>query len=261
MAKYVSLSCTDNPLYSFFIPLVTWSWKKIGYDSIVFIPVERSPQFDTAMRYSPTTTRFVQLKVEPDREVTYFQCVRLYAAALSGLNEDDTIVTSDIDMAVFGNFFDQFTDGRFHVAGHDIAPPHQYPICYLAGPVKQWREIFHIREKDTPATMLQKLLGQIQCENMRGNYWAKDQETAYNCIVASTIKPVFHERSQPHHPTASNRADRDGWEGFKPGMIDAHLPRPGHIGEKYDKIVALLKAAYPHADLSWMNTYFHEYNG
>lgn len=259
MAKYVSLSCTDNNLYSFFLPIVTWSWKQLGYESIVFVPDKWSPQFRLALEHCPESTRFVKLDIAEDREVTYFQCARLYASALDFIEDSDTIITSDVDMVVFSKYFEQFSDGKLHIAGHDICPPNQYPICYIGMPAKAWRTVFHIREKDTPYTMLHKLLGQIQCENMRGNYWAKDQETAYNCISLFASTAIFHDRSYAHHPTASNRADRDGWMDYFDGMIDAHLPRPGHIEENWIKVRRLLLQAYPHLDTGPLDEYREQF--
>lgn len=266
------LSCTDNMIYSFFMPLAFYSWKKIGVDPICFCPETISKSMELAIETAdqvagfPGAPAFPTLNIAPDREVTYFQCARLFGAALS-LPDDEYLITSDIDMAVFGNVFKPSFETGFVIYGKDLVPPKQYPICYILAQAKHWRKAFEINTKKIsterwickhPKFHLEMMLGYIQCENMRGNYWAKDQEEAYNKIKASKIPTFLFNRSNGRNQFATQRMDRDGWE-LNTGIIDAHLPRPGFIPENFAKIKDLFHAMYPDDDLTWMVEYHEKF--
>ena len=36
MRKVIVLSVNENPIYQFTLPLVVWSWKRIGWEVMVF---------------------------------------------------------------------------------------------------------------------------------------------------------------------------------------------------------------------------------
>lgn len=238
------LSTTDNDLYSFFLPIVTWTWEKIGIRCVVFIPKLRSLKFEYAMSQCPKGTMWFEIDVAEDRQPTYFQCARLYGGFLS-LPKDEILITGDIDMAVFGNEFEKATPDKITIWGADLVPTGQYPICYIAMSVENWRKVMQIKECQTYTQCLNNLLGEIHCENMRGNYWAKDQETIYNAINQSGLPIEFINRARSAtNKTASRREDRDGW-GQGVDIMDAHLPRPGMQHQNFHKIIVLLEKIYP----------------
>lgn len=262
----VILSCTDNPLYSFFIPLAIYSWKKIGVDAICFVPGEPSERMELALATGKTVspeTRYPFLNIEPDREVTYFQCSRLFGAALD-LDDDEYLITSDIDMAVFGNVFNQGFKEGFVIYGPDLVPQGQFPICYIMAQARHWRKAFNInKERENwllkgPSAYLGELLDHIQCDNMRGNYWAKDQEHAYDRINGSGIPLFRFNRSNGKNQFATQRLDRDGWIPNS-GIIDAHLLRPGYLSENFGRIKDMFHAMYPEDDLTWMVEYHEKF--
>lgn len=257
----VILSCTDHPLYSFFIPLAAYSWNKIGIQAICFVPEKQSPAMglaiETTLMQVNDRTVFPTLDIAPDREVTYFQCARLFGSALVS-NPNERIITSDIDMAVFGNSFQAHVDSGFMIFGPDLCPPSQFPICYIMARAEYWWTAFKIHNKYgrkmQPSECLAELLDDIQCENMRGNYWSKDQEHAFNMITRSGIPYATVNRARGNTQFATRRIDRDGWDP-DPGAIDAHLLRPGHDADNFESIKALFHAMYPTDDLTWMVEY------
>ncbi len=252
------LSTTDNPLYSFFLPIVTWSWKKLGIDSIVFIPEKQSESFKLAKYTCPETTRFETLNIEPDREPTYFQCVRLYAAALPYIEDDEVLITSDIDMAVFNTILSADSN-KINIAGHDLTPEGQYPMCYVSMRKTDWRNIMSINGRDYKY-YLSELLDNIQCENMRGNYWGKDQGTIWEQIQKSGREVNLISRAQSkEHQIATRRADRDGWRYDANTIIDAHLPRPGYDLYNFNLILKLFKDVYSQENFGWMMNYRNAY--
>lgn len=263
------LSTTYSDQYLFYLPLTAWTWNKLGIDVICMLPAldgtNKHPALDLIFdikHWAPGLgLQFVRFSSPKDKEATYAQCSRLYGAALPFSEDDEVLITSDIDMAVFNaDFFNNLNDGQLHIVGPDLVPIGQFPMCYIAMPAKMWREVMWIGNRYKLQDKLDELLGHLECEHFRGNYWAKDQETAYNHIVASGLEIVKHDRAAPGTQFATRRADRDGWpEVIAPDIIDSHLPRPGHTPENFAKIIQLFQTMYPFEDLQWMVEYRNEY--
>jgi len=252
------LSCTDDELYSFFLPITTWSWHKIGIRSVVFIPKKRSKQFELAMSHCPVGTMWFEIDVAKDREPTYFQCARLFGGFLS-LPKDEILIVGDADMAVFGNEFEKATSDKIHLWGTDLVPVGQVPMCYVAMSIENWRIVMDINEGDTYMECLEKLLGDIHVQNMRGNYWCKDQETIHDRVYDNNIPIVTYPRARGiDNKSALRREDRDGW-GQGVDIIDAHLPRPGTETNNFYKILDLFVKKYGVVECEWMEKYWKEF--
>lgn len=264
--KSVISSNYDNN-YLFYLPIVTWSWNKLGIDCLTILPITESREeqakdllvFKTGaeqkLRYNN-----IYFNAPNNKKATYAQCSRLYASALITLPEDEILITSDADMAVFSGYFNQANNGQINVFGADLVPPNQYPMCYISMPAKTWREVMWI----TPGVPVQKylddLLGHIECEHFRANQWAKDQDEIYKHLTAQAWPVKKYYRASPGTQFATFRADRDGWpETTPPYIVDAHLPRPGYTEENFAKILKLFQDVYPDEDFNWMIEYRNEY--
>lgn len=262
------ISSTHDDLYFFFLPIVTWSWNKLGIDVICMMPNFASKSnYDiycdwlhkSNLAHKTANCQFHYFDCLDHKAATYAQCSRLYGATLD-LPENEILITSDVDMAVFSNYFDHANNGQINVFGADLVPPNQYPMCYVAMPVKTWREVMWI----TPGVPVQKylddLLGHIECEHFRANQWAKDQDEIWTHLIAQAWPVVKHFRASPGTQFATRRADRDGWpETIPPDIIDAHLPRPGFTDDNFAKILKLFQDIYPNEDFAWMVEYRNEY--
>ena len=224
------------------------------------------PEYSDKIKLIVDTVEKNKLKIDvhgfecPEhKEATYAQCSRLYGACLD-LPEDEVLIVSDIDM---GNFkipeIDTY-DNCFCITGNDLVPKGQYPMCYITAQVKNWRIAFRLHNK-TYQECLDELLGDIECESFRGNYWGKDQETAFDKIskVAHSLSP----RSNGQNQFALNRVDRtdlhykDRWDRFN--LIDAHLWRPGYSEENFPKILELMQFMYPQENFTWLIDYTNAY--
>jgi hypothetical protein len=216
--------------------------------------------FDTLHRHRLKSAQYFFYCPE-HKEATYSQCSRLYAAALD-LPENEVLITSDVDMALFKA--PKNMGGFMSVFGHDLVPPNQVPICYISGAVDEWRKRFKIMGR-TYQECLDDLLGNIEADHFRGNYWAKDQGEAYNKILGqSRPGEVTHllSRARPGTQFAKNRVDRDdiNWRSYcGPSLIDAHLWRPGHADANFANIMELLQAQYPDENFDWVRIYRNEY--
>jgi len=262
------LSCTADDLYSFNLPFAVYSWYKLGIDCIVFVPVDEYNATDGAVlrlgwamgwcSMIAPNTQFKRFIAPADKVATYAQCARLYAAAIPDLDAD-ILITSDADMCVFDHgYWDEFDyDAWVNIIGADLVPEGQLPMCYIAAPVVGWRHLMKINGRGYQ-DCLDDLLGSIKAEHFRGNYWGKDQETAWRQIILGDLPIQTHHRAQRGTQFATRRADRDGWQ-VTPDIIDAHLPRPGHTDENFAKIFWLFEEMYPEEDHMWMERYRDEY--
>lgn len=261
------LSTTLDSTYLFLMPLAVWSWKRIGVDSIVFWTQVGSLNHNAAMRLSLAFNACnddvlsQRIKVDSyEKEATYAQVSRLYGCLVPEPDDDEVLITTDADMAVFGDYLIKGDRDRINVYGHDLVPEGQYPMCYVAMTKKKWREIMGVKEGQRYQEVLEEKLEPLACEHMRGNYWALDQETIFEKIRHSGLPVYGHSRA--NHPTqfATRRADRDGWpDTISPDLVDAHLPRPGYTEANFARILDLFQTMYPQDDFAWMVEYRNEY--
>ena len=129
-------------------------------------------------------------------------------------------------------------------------------MCYGVGQVGTWRTLIG---EGTVQEHLDKLLGDIECDNMRGNYWGKDQETLWNLLNTNDeVDYRLFNRAKPGTQFATNRLDRDDayiLERLSPDIVDYHANRPGYEPHNFQTIMAILNYYFPHEDLSWIDTY------
>lgn len=263
------VSTTYDDKYLFFLPIITWCWNRLGVDVICFVPKPSLVDADKVLLINQTCG-FNKLLVEchyfecPEhKEATYAQCSRLYASALD-LPEDEVLITSDIDMAVF-EIPPLPSNGKgFAVFGTDLVPGGQYPMCYITATQFEWRKAFNPSQL-VYQKCLDNLLGNIDCESFRGNYWGKDQETAWMKIMDYAGQGEWRhlfDRARPGTQFASQRVDRDdiNWRSYcGPALIDAHLWRPGYEENNFNNILELLHLQYPEDDFKWLIDYRSEY--
>ena len=260
-------SVTDDDLYMFFMPIVAWSWKRIGVDPIIiYVSTEATTAVETskfilAGNYCPENALIKEIKVkDKNQAATYSQVSRLFAGTLPDIDDKDVIMTADADMAVFGDYLLQGDIPLIQVFGDDLVDEAQFPMCYISMTKSSWKTVMKISSLYDMQAHLDILLQPIVCENMRGNYWAYDQETIYNNLVQSNLPILKHHRA--NHPTqfATRRADRDSWPATSPkNIIDAHLPRPGFLNDNFDKVFNLFEDIYPYDNIEWMKQYREEY--
>jgi hypothetical protein len=108
---------------------------------------------------------------------------------------------------------------------------------------------------------LDELLGDIECENMRGNYWSKDQQELADKLLKSK-EYILTPRSNGQNQFAQNRVDRDdtNWRSYvNDDLIDAHLWRDGYTDQNHSNIMELMRMKFPNEDFTWFENYRTEY--
>lgn len=258
------ISSTYDNLYFYFIPITTFSWNKLGVDVICFIPLPETKEEQDKLNLVKDVIAIRNLSIQfhtfisPEhKKPTYSQCARLYGACLD-LVGNEGLVLGDVDMMVFK--YPPYFEGSFTILGGDLTPLEQYPVCYISANVNKWRDAFGLHNV-TYQQALDNLLGHIECDGFRGNYWGKDQEVLYQVIKEH--QPNIIPRSNGISSFAQNRIDRDDTYYLKdlnPNTIDAHLWRPGYTQGNFPKIVGLMEYFYPDEDLGWLYEYTKSYN-
>lgn len=286
------ISSTYDNIYFYLLPITVWAWNKIGVDAICFMPdkpsrynynkylewAERSMLIHNTILKQGLKCEFKYFISDDDKQATYAQCSRLFAACLPELNEDEVLISGDVDMAVFGEYL-KLKNGDFDIFGNDLCPGKQFPICFISASVKKWRKAFDLElgfnistsainnsltelKIKTYQQCLDELLGNITAEHFRGNYWGKDQETAYNEISSSPVSKYYHSRARQGTQFADNRVDRDdiNWRSYvNENLVDAHLWRNGYEEQNHKNIIELLTTMYPNDSFEWLETYRNEY--
>jgi len=263
MKAIISTTFDDN--YYFFLPITVWCWNKLGVDVVVFFPilrgVEHAERFylsQGTMKRNNSKFEMHQFECPKHKEATYAQCSRLYAGALD-LPDDEILVTSDGDMLTFK--LPPFSNEKFTVFGSDLVPGKQVPMCYLSATRKEWRKLFS--KGNSYQKCLDELLGEIECESFKGNYWGKDQETAYAGLTGlGYTEADFIQRATPGTQFASNRLDRDDayiLDRLNPDIFDYHMNRPGYEENNFNKILTVLKYFYSNEDFQWLTDYRNKY--
>ena len=265
------ISSTYDSKYLYFLPIVTWCWNKLGVDVICFVPYsdymgsEANNQIpaqimrDSLVKYN-LRCEIHYFNAPEHKKATYAQCSRLYGACLD-LPEDEVLITSDIDMAVFK--VPPFAHlGGFTVLGADLVPDGQLPMCYATATVKDWRDAFELNGI-TYQQALDRLLGEDECQDYRACRWSVDQEQLRIKIFNSNGSINLLTRSNGQNQFAQNRYDRDDQfilDRLSPDTIDFHMNRPGYEEKNFEIILTILKYHYPQDDFEWLKKYTEEYN-
>lgn len=256
------ISTTYSDTYLYFLPITTWCWNRLNVDVICFIPFPEWEDTEKMLLISNTMGNNGMgfsghyFSASEHKEATYAQCLRNYGAAVDGLDENELLCTSDIDMICFRQppYNDMLT-----VWGSDLVPQGQMPMCYITGTVKQWKEAFSIGGR-TYQQCIDDLLGDDECKDYRGNRWSRDQELAHDYI--SKLNHSLVPRAREGTQWAKNRLDRDDsyiLDRLNLSNEDYHMNRPGYEDKNFQIILTILQYHYPQEDFGWLVSYNEEY--
>ena len=275
------ISTTYSNTYLYFLPIVTFCWNKLGVDVICFMPSGRTtikkdgnvlqgvyPDGNKKMYLINETIKnnkgnlSIHCFSAPEhKEATYAQCSRLYGACLD-LPEDEVLITSDCDMAVFK--IPTYGGTGMGIVGLDLVPQGQIPICYIYGTVSEWRKRFNSDNK-TYQQCLDLELGELEAESFRGNFWSRDQEIAHRKILGGNFPfnyATLTPRSNGQNQFAQNRYDRDDQfilDRLNPDTIDFHMHRPGYEEKNFEIILTILKYHFHDESFDWLISYTNAY--
>lgn len=257
------ISTTYDDKYLFMMPICVWAWNKLGIDCICIMPYLNT----SGSRFMLCSDFLLNKKMsgiiynfdsQNHKAATYSQISRLFASSLYSLNNEDYLITSDVDMLVFKNPIEEQKDG-FTILGTDLVPSNQYPICYIGANVGLWREAFNTKSKSIQEK-LDEMLGDDDCMDYRANRWQLDQEYAYKIISQYPRNEIV--RGKQNEVFAANRIDRDDaffTNKLNSNIIDYHVHRPAYEEENFNKMLSVINYFYPNEDLSWIYEYRQKY--
>lgn len=260
------ISSTYDDKYLYFLPIVTWCWNKLGVDVICFMPkgrffihgVEAKGMLimDVIKKQNLKCT-ITYFDAPEHKESTYAQCSRLYGACLD-LPEDEVIITGDVDMLMFR--LPETIEGGFSIFGYDLVPDKQYPMCYISAKVKDWRNAFELDGKSYQQC-LDELMKNRDSISMRSDFWALDQEIAFNKINLTQMVHYI-PRTNGQNQFATHRLDRDDsflLDSMNNEVYDYHANRPPYEENNFQKILTVLKFFYPEESFEWLVEYQNSY--
>jgi hypothetical protein len=260
MSKYVALSVNQNVDYEYFIPLTCWTWRKIGYEPILFYSSKVTPVLELVVTLSNTPVWFLA-PVDGVRSSTIAQVSRLYAGCLSMLSDDDYILVADADMLALSDAWNPDLT-KVTVYNYDLTGFTEIPMCYAGAPKKLWTEIMNLNGLKYNDAIRRDI---ENYPNAKSNdfytYWGCDQQMLTKRLKEyGTGKIDFINRGQYPNGYAKGRVDRGSWTLNHEQLIDAHLEQQTWQNDtKVGRLMELLRHNWPKEDFTWMEKYTSEF--
>lgn len=247
MKKHVILGVNDNPKYLYYLPLVVWAWRKLGWEPITFFCGNKG----VAERFVPEFNTYnirECLIYDPHKSSTISQVVRLYGACVT----DGMIMTSDVDMLPLSDYWKP-DEKMINTYGRDLTDYH-YPICYIAMDAKRWISVMNITSPLYGVHLRRDL-------RVQDNQWGLDQD-----IITENLLHVKKEINHIDRGTDKRtgypigRVDRSNWRLDHKELIDAHLPHDIFINDKsFHNVLNLLHHVWPKENWNWYIQYHKEF--
>lgn len=232
LKRAVVISANENPFYSFFAPMVTWTWKnRIGLDVIV-IMTRNVPDMIVEATKKVGGIPILMDITWPTGTGKMMQNVRTIAAALREYIDEDTILTTaDADMFPLNKTYYAVAEdmrNQLYVHGNHPGTLHmnQYPLCYLSMTVKHWREIMDLKNLTLNEALVRMYIDHSQA--LADIYF--DQDYFYRRVQAyRKTHPEFNVTLVPWDN--GMRLDFRVWRDFnfdsQPSWLDSPALRPG----------------------------------
>lgn len=248
MRKVVSLGVNSKPKYLYYIPLVAWAWRRLGWEVVTFYCGKIEDIARLIPNYKDYNVREC-LTYPPHESSTIAQVVRLYAACV----EDGFIMTSDADMLPLSDYWKPNPED-VTAYGRDLTDYH-YPICYVAMSSKGWRDVMKI-ESPLYGVHLRRDL------RIQKDRWVLDQDILTENLIIYGTDLIKHVDRGTDKRTGYpiGRVDRNGWRLDHDKLIDAHLPHDVLTNEQsFQKLLKLLHHVWPKEDWNWFVQYHKEF--
>lgn len=242
--KYAILSTDNNPDYYSLLPLVCYSWRKIGYEPII-IGYGNPMNLD----YGGRSMSYTGQPVEGVKNSTLAQLSRLFASSLYPyFKPDDILITGDADMLIAKDIFTHdASQGHIISYGYDLTGRSEIPICYVKATAAKWRELmgeFTIPEK-------------AYSERWE-DYWSVDQQLlTQRAHQYGMDKITFIDRgNQNKHGLPTGRWDRHDWAHIPADIIDVHMKR-----NDWNAQIEVFNRLWPGEDYSFITKFKEALNG
>ena len=260
MNKFVVNATNANLFYAYFVPIVSFQWKRMGYFPVTLLlgtEAEWSVLPKTKFVYDhirQQSTIIPIARISGFKDSTIIQTSRIFVSAFE-FAPDDYILTSDADMIPLSKqwFNQQDFNKNLHIFGADAYARKRFPICYLGANAATWRGMMGIH-----ANSIQAAMGAM--DRGRDN-WNYDELLVTEKILGN---PIYHTSCQLidrgwTSGRAHRRLDRDAWDWHnQTDLIDAHSPRPGYI--HWATLEPVFKAYCTEDDFNYLKQYTESFN-
>ncbi len=268
--SWAVISADMNPDYIVYLPITAACWKKLGYECLVILvgtPQQwnRSPAHRVVLEaLMPWAGKIVWMpELEGHKTHVVSQVSRIFAAGCS-LAADDYLLTSDADMWPLDRayFHKQDPSRPFHVwyrNAYEVEDGVQkYPICYLGGNVKIWREIMRLGDDNGVDRLREELDSGLGRGASGMTAWCFD-ERLFGIRFrewGGAAKSQMMIRSMRHE----GRIDRIKWKFRRSiaGKVDAHVLRLGEGFVNWPKLRALAAVALPD-ETEWIDDFWERF--
>lgn len=238
MSKKVILSTDNTEEYLALLPLVTFSWVKIGYTPIILY-VNVSTGNLAALKKHCINSEFIEVQpIDGVKDSTVAQLSRLF----QGYDSDDILVSSDADMVIAKNIFaPTVTDDQIFSYGFDLTGKSELPICYVQSTARKWKDM--IGEWVTP---------QSAFSTDWNLYWSTDQQLlTQRAHEYGMDRITFVDRgNQGYRGLPTGRWDRFAWDQVPADIIDVHMKR-----NSWEAQIQVFQRLWPEEDYSFINKF------
>lgn len=246
--KYAILSTDNNPEYYSLLPLVCYSWRKIGYEPVI---VSVNVPFNIQqLLYDhcghPSAIGYPH--IDGIKDSTYAQLGRLFAWQMKPFADDDTLVTGDADMVIARDIFTHdVSQGQIVSYGFDLTGRSEIPMCYVKATAAKWREL--MGEFTIPPKAY---------SNKWEDYWSVDQQLLTQRAREYDMNRItFVDRgNQNKHGLPTGRWDRFDWNNIPDSIIDVHMKR-----NDWDAQIQVFQRLWPGEDYSFILKFREALNG
>lgn len=262
MTKCVVISVNENEQYLFYLPLVVWAWRKIGWEPIVLVSGTEKQSLPFLLAVNRSVHSHELWKVGPIEGYgsdTIAQVSRLYAACLYG-HKDDYLMTSDVDMLPLSDYW-KFDPEKITVWGHDLTNFQHIPICYVGMKRTRWVEVMGLSSHLYNLMMKRDLDAMPNAKSEDSvKRWVVDQDLITDRINSVAFVKHFEPRGTLPTGYPIGRVDRSSWSLDHPQFIDCHMLRdiwsnPEHLA----RTMLLLYKVWPEENFSWFLEYVEEF--
>jgi hypothetical protein len=245
MNKFVILSTDNNPDYYSLLPLVCQSWRKIGYEPVIYA-VGLPDDIGQLIHRFCGGAIVKQIPSLGIKDSTLAQLIRLFA--FDAYPDDAVLITADADMVIASDIFTHdVSQGQIVSYGYDLTGRSELPICYIKATSAKWRELmgeFTIPEKAYS----------VKWED----YWSVDQQLLTQRAHQYGIGQItFVDRgNQNKHGLPTGRWDRFDWAHIPDSIIDVHMLR-----NSWDTQIQVAERLWPGEDHSFITKFREALNG
>lgn len=289
----VVLSSDVNLAYAFTLPVACLAWARRGYRPLVLLAGEPGEWFGAShLALAVKRAREVGAEVywvgrhKGVRSSTVAQCARFFAAAAPGVEVDDVLVTSDVDMIPIGPWVGSGIDDSdrvhlYYANAYEGSDYVHFPMCYLAAKASVWWSLVCMRHSTNDASEIRSALAVMLMDvpddsdgawNWDERWFGKRIEERLDESGEESIRRVDRTFVEGEW-----RVDRSDWtnamaqvkeRGSLAGVADAHLPKPCFMTdwdsvapERWSSVRPLFEMLFSVSDMAWVDDYRAEWLG